>query len=592
MKKGKQIIINQISYQLIETIGNGGSATVWKALFNEKEYAIKIINSGETNKIERFKNEIEFCKTSNNENIIKIIADGKHNGKPCYVMPLYPQTFRDLINKEKNAIKLITLILELCKALKYIHGKDVFHRDIKPENILINGDSLVLADFGIAHFKDFKLTKKADLLANRDYASPEQREKGRADRIEKHADIFALGLIINECFTKQNPSGSDFKLIADSHPLYASLDDLVANMIRQNPIDRPNIYTVITEIKYIHNKIKKNIEDIANNLKERTQFPKMKESVLKTVIQRASEDILFGKMLFTSKSVEELSKYNHNWHMKIGYMVDDFLFNLYMQEKIHALCKAKFEYESRRHGRKSWYESLDLENDSNHKILYEQINDILLRYALKEKGESLFDLSGQILKYFSSCADYHCQEILGSIKQEEKFAQEYLKDTPIIAIVQTLKDGIIHNIESLLKGIDGLGGQYDFDFIKHISINPERIMSYHYNEDDSNLIDGHYQKQEIQIQKILTNFQKEWKITYNRINEEKFSIKFETYNQFEKFRKFAFELSKPHYVFEGDVIGIFRKPNYVGDMVELKLGTAFEISNTVAKIIGQRKIYE
>jgi hypothetical protein len=211
---------------------------------------------------------------------------------------------------------------------------------------------------------------------------------------------------------------------------------------------------------------------------------------------------------------------------------------------------------------------------------------------LKNKGESLFDLSGEISKYFSACFDYHCYEIIRSIRQEEKIAQEYLRDTPIIAIVQTLKRGIIQNLEYLLKGIDGLGGQYNFDFAEHISINPERIMNYHYNEDDSNLIDGHHQKQEIQIQKILTNFQKEWKITYNRINKEKFSIKFETYNQFEKFRKFAFELSKPHYVFEGDVIDIFRKPNYVGDMVELKLGTAFEIFNTVAKIIGQRKIYE
>src|SRR5690606_11452148 len=115
-----------------------------------------------TGKIARFKNEIEFYKTSNHKNIIKVIADGKIDGKPCYVMPLYSRTFKDLIIKEKNASKLISYILKLCNALQYIHKKGIIHRDIKPENVLIKGRNLVLADFGIAHFKDFKLTKKGD----------------------------------------------------------------------------------------------------------------------------------------------------------------------------------------------------------------------------------------------------------------------------------------------------------------------------------------------------------------------------------------------------------------------------------------------
>lgn len=592
MPRLKQITIDNTNYELTKTIGNGGSGVVWKAQSQGNEYAVKFINSDNANKIARFRNEIEFCKASNHKNIIKLIADGEQNGKPYYVMPLYPQTFKDLIDKEKDADVLISFILKLCGALKHIHNKRIFHRDIKPENILISNKDLVLADFGIAHFKDFKLTKKGDLLANRNYAAPEQKEKNDADSITEAADIFALGLIINECFTKQNPSGSDFKLIADSHPLYADLDNLVANMIKQNPDDRLNIDSIITEIKFIHHKIKQNLEDIATVLKEQTELLDIKKPLLRTIIRRASEDILFGKILFSSKSAKELNKYNHNWHMKIGYTVDDFLFNLYVQEKIHALCKGKFEYESNVYRRNHFYKGLNLENSEEHKSLYEQINDIVAKYKLSENGERLFDLSGEILKYFSACADYHCKEILKSIKQEEDLANTNLKNAPIILIVQALKSSLRQRIEYLLNGIHGLAERYDFNFTAHIAINLERTETYLDNHDDTELFNSHYREKETQIQKILSELQKKWKIICNKLDEDDYSVKFKSYKEYEKFRKYALELASPYYIFEGDVLHILEYPNFVGNMVELKLGRIFDIPDTLAKIVGLREIDE
>lgn len=592
MSRLKQITIGNTNYELIKTIGNGGSGVVWKAQSNGHEYAVKVINSDDDIKIARFREEIKFCKNGNHKNIIKIIADGKLDGKPCYVMPLYLQTFKDLIDTEKDIDLLIAFILKLCGALKYIHNKRIFHRDVKPENILITNKDLVLADFGIAHFKDFKLTKKGDLLANRNYAAPEQKQKNNANNITEAVDIFALGLIINECFTKQNPSGSDFKLIADSHPLYADLDNLVANMIKQNPEDRLNIDSIITEIKFIHHKIKQNLEDIATVLKEQTELLDFKKPVLRSIIRRASEDILFGEILFSSKSAKELNKYNHNWHMKVGFNVDNFLFNLYVQEQIHALCKGKFEYESNVYRRNHWHKGLDLENCEEHKSLYEKINDILAKYKLTENGERLFDLSGEILKYFSACADYHCKEIIKSIEQEEDLANNNLKNAPIIWIVQALKSSLRQSIEYLLNGIDGLAGRYDFNFTEHISINLEHTETYLDNYDDTELLDNHYKEKETQIQKILFELQKKWKVICNRLNEDDYSIKFKSYKQYEKFRKYALELSSPYYIFEGDVMHILKYPNFVGNMVELKLGRIFDIPDTLAKIVGLRKIDE
>lgn len=592
MQRLKLMTISDTNYELLKTIGNGGSSIVWKAKSNGNEYAIKVINSKDFSKIKiaRFENEIEFCKTSKHKNIIKLIADGVIDGKLCYVMPLYPQTLKDVIDTEKDAPVLIRFILKLCNALKYIHNKRIYHRDIKPENILIANKDLVLADFGIAHFKDFKLTQKGDLLANRNYAAPEQKEKNNADSISEAADIFALGLIINECFTKQNPSGSDFKLIADSYPLYADIDNLVANMIKQNPDDRLNINSVLTEIKFIHHKIKQSLEDIATELREQTELPDIKNSLLRTIIRRASEDILFGKILFYSKSAEELNKYNHNWHMKIGYTVDDFLFNLYLQEQIHMLCKGKFEYESNVYGRNHWYKTLDLENSEEHKSLYEQINDIVEKYKLSEKGERLYDLSGEILKYFSACADYHCKAILERIKQIEDLANNNLKNAPIIRIVQTLKSGIRQNLEYLLNGIDGFAGRYDFNFTEHIVINTELTETYLDNYDDTELLDSHYKETETQIQKILSEFQMKWKVICTKLDKDDYSVKFKTYKQYEKLRKYALELSSPHYIFEGDVMRILEYPTFIGNMVELKLSRILDIPETIARIVGLRSI--
>lgn len=588
-KKNTKITINNTNYTLIKNVGNGGSADVWKAKSNGIEYAIKFLrlapNSDE--KINRFKNEIAFCKESNHKNIVKLIADGEVNGQLYYIMPLYQKTFRTLINTESDVNVLISFILKLCSALKYIHKKEIFHRDIKPENILINNTDLVLADFGIAHFKEYNLTKEGNLLANRNYVAPEQKDKKNATHLTEAVDIFSLGLIINECFTKQIPSGSDIKLIADIQPLYADLDNLVANMIKQDPNERLTIDSVITEIKFIHFKIKQSLKDISISLKEKIKLQLKEKTVSKTIQQRANEDILFGKILFQSKSTEELNKYNLNWHQKIEYSVDDFLYNLYIQERIFSACKGKFEYESNIYSRDKWHNVLDLEKNERDLSLYQQINCILEKYKLSNNGENSFDLSGKILKYFTSCSDYHCEEILNNIRDIERSAKRNLKDAPIIQIVYTLKFNIKQNIDFLLNGSVG---RHDFNFVEHINISSRSVETYLQNYDDLELFDSQYLEKEREIIEILSEFEKKWKVICYKLNEDEYSVRFRTYKQYEKFRKHALELSENYYIFEGDVIDLLKNPNFIGTMVEFKFGAIFDIPHTIAKILGLREI--
>ena len=585
-KKGVVITDNKVSYSLSKSIGNGGSGVVWKAQSNDNHYAIKFINSNDKTKIERFNNELRFCKNNPNKNIISIIADGEYEGKRYYIMPLYPKTLRDVINDEKDADVLIKYILQLCNAVKFTHSKGAIHRDIKPENILIDGKNLVLTDFGIAHFKDSSLTKSSDVLANRNYLAPEQKTKGNEKDIKKSADIYALGLILNECFTKKNPAGSSFKLIAKDYPLYFQLDTLVADMTIQNPDERCSINDVIVGLKYNYEKIKRNIQEKRERLLE-DEFPEgISQKLLNKIIKQASEDILFAKTIFENKSVEEARKYHPNWHMKIGYKVDGFLFNLYMQEEIFEECKPKFNYESNGYTNEQTYTPLNLVDNEEHKQIYQQIKDIVSQYPLNNRNEKTFDLSGKILKYFASCEDYHCKEILARLQSADllRNARYCLLNAPILSIVRTLKETIKENIDNIKK----------LNLEEHISIDWCRTIDYETNDDETALLDDSCVDKENKIKQILSEFQRQWKIAYNKIDEDYYSIKFKSYQQFNKFRKHTLTVSNSPIstgAIKGDVLDIVRHYNYANGIVEIKLSKVFDIPLPLAIILGIRTDY-
>jgi len=124
------------------------------------------------------------------------------------------------------------------------HLLGVNHRDLKPENVLYDERSktLVVADFGAAEFTEEELytvveTKPGERIANFQYAAPEQKVRGGA--VDHRADIFALGLILNEMYTGQVPSGTNPRVISAASPDHAFLDPLVELMMRQIPADRP-----------------------------------------------------------------------------------------------------------------------------------------------------------------------------------------------------------------------------------------------------------------------------------------------------------------------------------------------------------------
>jgi len=212
------------------------------------KFALKLLRSQDIQKRKRFKNELAFCRNNLHDNIVKVIDEGLliegEERRPFYVMPLYDSSLRKLMKSHTpvaNALELFTKILDGVEAA---HLQKVVHRDLKPENILCDGKGIqvVVADFGIAHFSEEKLhtsvlTGPTDRRANFLYAAPEQRQTGRS--LDERADVYALGLMLNELFTGRVPQGTSHRTIAASAPEFAYLDELVDKMIRQAPEDRP-----------------------------------------------------------------------------------------------------------------------------------------------------------------------------------------------------------------------------------------------------------------------------------------------------------------------------------------------------------------
>jgi len=239
-------------YNGTDIIGEGGAGQVYKATTDDnKAYAIKLLDSMKATrqKMKRFKNEVEFCRRNRHPNIIEVydsgnVVDGKKDS-PFYVMPLYDVSLRTLLAEGVPPEKVLYYFSQLLNGVEAAHLLNVVHRDLKPENVLYDKyqDRLLVADFGIAHFEVEDLytdakTSPNDKLANLQYAAPEQCR--RDSQVDCRADIYALGLILNEMFTGLVPRGTRYKNISDIAPNFGYLDDMVTEMLSQSVEERTN----------------------------------------------------------------------------------------------------------------------------------------------------------------------------------------------------------------------------------------------------------------------------------------------------------------------------------------------------------------
>ena len=222
-------------YHIIEQLGQGGMATVYKAFDTrlERDVAIKIIRREvfSTEMLERvlkrFEREAKALAKLTHPNIVPILDYGEHEGAPYLVMAYLPGgTLKDRPAKPIPWQEAVKLVLPLGRALQEAHRANILHRDVKPANVLItSGGEPVLCDFGIAKILDLEegstLTGAGVGIGTPEYMSPEQ---GMGREVDGRTDQYALGVVLFELITGKKPYTADtpmavlFKHVSDPLP--------------------------------------------------------------------------------------------------------------------------------------------------------------------------------------------------------------------------------------------------------------------------------------------------------------------------------------------------------------------------------------
>ncbi len=202
-------------YDIIEEIGSGGMATVFKAVQKslDRLVAIKVLNKsfhGDPQIVRRFERESRVAASLQHENIVQIYDYWK---KPNYaIMMEYVEgaTLADVIEKT-GALPVdvgVMVAIQAGTALDYAHMRGLVHRDIKPSNIMIKRNGEVkLMDFGIAQGRNHEsLTSAGTLIGTPAYMSPEHILGQQPD---VRSDIFSFGIVLYELFTGTKPFKED-----------------------------------------------------------------------------------------------------------------------------------------------------------------------------------------------------------------------------------------------------------------------------------------------------------------------------------------------------------------------------------------------
>ena len=203
-------------YEIIEKVGNGGMATVYKAKCHvlNRFVAVKVLKDEFTTDeefIKRFNTEAQAVASLTHPNIVSVYDVG-HEGNLYYIVMelIKGRTLKEIITEEgKMSWKWsVNVAIQIASALETAHKNKIIHRDIKPHNIIITEDGIAkVTDFGIAKsVSNSTITAFGTTIGSVHYFSPEHARGGFTD---EKSDLYSLGVVLYEMVTGKVPFNAD-----------------------------------------------------------------------------------------------------------------------------------------------------------------------------------------------------------------------------------------------------------------------------------------------------------------------------------------------------------------------------------------------
>lgn len=204
-------------YEILETVGVGGMAVVYKAhdLMDDRIVAIKVLKSeymGNEEFRRRFKNECKAIAVLDHPNIVKVY-DVSFGDRIEYIVMEYIDgiTLKEYIEQQKVVQwkDAVHFTVQILRALQHAHDKGIIHRDIKPQNIMLLADGTIkVTDFGIARFsRNTSHTFNSEqAIGSVHYISPEQAS---GEITDEKTDLYSVGIMLYEMLTGRLPFEAD-----------------------------------------------------------------------------------------------------------------------------------------------------------------------------------------------------------------------------------------------------------------------------------------------------------------------------------------------------------------------------------------------
>jgi serine/threonine-protein kinase len=226
-------------YEILEEIGRGGFAVVYKARDTELDrvVALKVLHPQLTvdpKFIRRFHQEARAAAGLRHPHIVTVHEVGEEAGQHYLAMAFLPGRTLDewLVEGPLPVEQAVSIVEQIAGALDGIHEQGLVHRDVKPSNIMVDdADQATLLDFGIVRAAEgTRLTTTMAVLGTPEYMAPEQAEIEEAAEIDWRADVYALGVVAYEMlvgrppFTGRSPTAILHKHVYEPPPAPTALN--------------------------------------------------------------------------------------------------------------------------------------------------------------------------------------------------------------------------------------------------------------------------------------------------------------------------------------------------------------------------------